>query len=349
MKKIVAGLAALAMAASVFAVDIAADMYLEGDIATWTQSTKTFSALQLKTWNADNDGNHRAITLSASTDTVGATFGLATVDIQLAGYSLWFKPVDSLKVTFGNVGTKNIAFPNFADWNAYAAFWPYGAQVDFTKDAFAMTCILGPGADTSWFSIAKGTKFWDAINPFWFDARYTTSAGTIQLYAGKGLTIANVATSYSWKPNFAVGLAWAHMPWQQNGYYADVCLVMDDSWKVQTIGGNIGGQLYFGALKLEAFSYLTYATEAWGPDWGTGPTKAKGFRATPEFKVSYALDAGTVSLRGNLRDVQDKTFTIIPAWDATFGAMTYEIAVNVDFDAGKFKSISVPFFVEMKL
>lgn len=120
MKKIVSGIIALACATSMFAVDFAAKVSMEGDVASGVidindkdQATATKDGT-LNFWNLgavnQYDGKE-FLTLTGNGDKSGATVAIGypykgtgdDMGLTVRGASLWFKPIDMVKVTIGNV------------------------------------------------------------------------------------------------------------------------------------------------------------------------------------------------------------------------------------------------------
>ncbi len=131
MKKIITGIAAVAMAASLFAVDFSATVQVKGDIA-YGQATENSSSFNLfgfentkqkdadllevhfsgdragadfkfwasvaeptDYWNGGSGNNHIA---------VGGQYGDKLNIVTLRGLKVWFKPIDMMTVSAGNVG-----------------------------------------------------------------------------------------------------------------------------------------------------------------------------------------------------------------------------------------------------
>ena len=106
MKKIVGILSAAAvLATSVFAVDLAANVHMTADVLSGDKDHVEFFELNKKE-QKDND----ALVLSANLDNAGAQFqfwyeydGSGDMALKVRSTSLWFKPIDMLKVTVGDI------------------------------------------------------------------------------------------------------------------------------------------------------------------------------------------------------------------------------------------------------
>ena len=158
MKKIVMGIAAIAMAASMFAVDFAARVYMTGTVADGVidindkaqNETKADSATKdstLNFWNLNQtdqkDGD--ALVMSVNGDQAGANLQLwykytgsdATPSIRST--NLWFKPIDMLKITVGDISVGT--YKETIDWykapvgNSSADFNSWGGAGKFSSYA----------------------------------------------------------------------------------------------------------------------------------------------------------------------------------------------------------------------
>jgi len=105
MKKIVGIMAAAAIATSVFAADVSAATKMKGQLFSYD------NAKNLGIFTQSNDSHDYAnpnITFSISDEKAGATVKLttdgkeATEGIRQTTQTIWFKPVDALKVTLGS-------------------------------------------------------------------------------------------------------------------------------------------------------------------------------------------------------------------------------------------------------
>lgn len=113
MKKIVGIIAAAAMAASVFAVDFNARVYMTGNIANGTIDSNGDDKKEgaVNFWNLakQDQKDADALVLSANGDKAGAQFQMwyqytgGDAALNIRSTSLWFKPIDMLKVTIGDV------------------------------------------------------------------------------------------------------------------------------------------------------------------------------------------------------------------------------------------------------
>ena len=341
------------LASSVFAVDFSADVYLEGNIATFTPKADDADAniqfFKIKDWNANNDGNHYVLNTSFSGDKAGAKFAIGNNDLTLNSWAIWIQPIDQLKITVGQVDTKSIAYPQFGDWGSVAGYSAAGIQADLTVD------------DNSKDGYGK-------IGSFWADGRYSIDGiGTFQVYVTKAPTTISQMTGYCYKTaNLQFGLAYANMPYNQTGFYAEAGATVgdyraDDFGSLDAIVGGIGGQFVSGAfairLNVPLYYGLNNAVYNWA-DYSSEPQSwqcciEKGtFRVGGDLKASYALDAVTLWGRFKAYKIMDKAFTVSVGLDGTFGSLGYGCEVDVNFDNVDdkvgFKGVDVPFYLEVK-
>ena len=103
MKKIVGIVTAAAIATSVFAADVSAATKIKGNLFGYDEAKK------MTLLNENNDSHDYAnpnMTFSISDDKAGATVKLTTDGgdkaVKMTTQTIWFKPVDALKITAGN-------------------------------------------------------------------------------------------------------------------------------------------------------------------------------------------------------------------------------------------------------
>lgn len=188
MKKIVMGIAALAMAASIFAVDFAATTQLKGDIAGITldnSGDKAVTTINLFGVENTNQKDTDLLEVAFTGDKAGATFKFWTTaeddanninsagSLEMRGLTVWFQPIDQLKVTVGKSGlslyTERInwwkvpcgaSLAQFAAWDhrwSSASGLPddKGAvKAELTIDSLYIGAGVAPGYGNWWFTKA---------------------------------------------------------------------------------------------------------------------------------------------------------------------------------------------------
>ncbi|MBR1639452.1 MAG: hypothetical protein IJ688_08710 [Treponema sp.] len=209
MKKIVMGIAALACAVSMFAVDFSARVYMTGDVASGSSADGSNVEL-LKLKSADQK-DADALVLSGSSDNAGAQFqfwykydgtdGMQSLSIRSA--SLWFKPIDQLKITVGDlsVGTfkeqlhwwKDPTGANYGEskswagkYSSYATVEAAGINLEITPiDGLWIAAGVAPGADKAWIT------FSDPIS--------VLAYGVAATYNLQGVTDLPISLGVSWR------------------------------------------------------------------------------------------------------------------------------------------------------
>ncbi len=199
MKKIIAGAVAVACAASMFAVDFAARNYMSGSIAGGDKDSAYIWKL-----NASDQKDADALVLSVAGETAGAAMqfwykydgisnnsgtagthdqeswgdpqevfgirGSSNQVLRVRSVSVWFKPIDMLKITVGDVSTKLFGEtlhywkdPAGTAWdqyyNGYSGYGTVeapGINIDVTPiDGLLVTAGIAPGTDKNFVSFVK--------------------------------------------------------------------------------------------------------------------------------------------------------------------------------------------------
>ncbi|MBR1610206.1 MAG: hypothetical protein IJ672_01760 [Methanobrevibacter sp.] len=179
MKKIVGIIGAAAvLASSVFAVDLAARVYMTGEVVSG--SSADGSNVELFKLKSADQKDADALVLSANLDNAGAQFqfwykydgtdGMQNLSIRSA--NLWFKPIDQIKITVGDlsVGTlkeqlhwwKDPIGANYGEakswagkYSSYATVEAAGVNIDVTPiDGLLITAGIAPGADNAWITFS---------------------------------------------------------------------------------------------------------------------------------------------------------------------------------------------------
>lgn len=325
MKKIVTGIAAIAMAASMFAVDISSMMQVDGDLLSYDGTN--VKAIMEKGWDPSGDSDY-SLKFSASLDKAGAEFWSwsslsGTSGVAYSQWSLWLKPVDMLKVTIGHVGGASIAKPNFGWWAQTMNAWGDGVAAELKPiDNLTFNLALIPG-NGNYFIDASQTGF-DVLGNFWFDVTYGTDIGSFQFMASKGATVG--AHGYSgWVTSpLAFGIAYANMPWQSTGYYADVAVSFKkdgDNLVFQGVDSQIGGQFRADALFIQLTNLIQYRD---------------AFKYGFELKTAYTVDAFTPYIQIDGYDIMNSKLNVKLGVGTSVGACTIDAGINLPMDFNNF-------------
>lgn len=330
MKKIVMGIAAVAMAASMFAADVSAKLKLGTSL--W-ESNKVLTTPTSTGW----DVNNTFFKLAASGDNSGVEFCLFDEDAKFHGLSMWFKPTDSLKITVGNMTVGTITKGTFAYWaQSVKQENEMGVKLDASFGDFSLeVASLHKGLlDTK----AKGL---DMIGNFWIGGTYAMgNAGTIQGFITKGALL-NAYGVGGWKNDstntedyYTMGLAYDHQPWEQTGFFADAYVNFTGSkFEFDQFGTQIGGQFVNDGLALRMVNIVTY-----GNRYGTPKTLDYGCAA----QASYAIDAWTPYVKVIYSGIKAKKVEIETGVDTTVGGVAINANVDVVAENGKDVAVKVP-------
>ncbi len=197
MKKIVGLLAAAAvLATSVFAADVSAKVRVGGSLfeAAPIVNDKGDDATALKLFKAEtvsNPWDAPFATLTTSTDNAGGTVKFARNgdNLKWADVSVWFKPIDALKITAGGqdicMNKETITWDNHDKRQAYST---YGYSLQYAQDAITVDVALGT-TDGGWFFEDANAKYKSTEDPLAAYVRdlyakfaYNADFGTIQAF-----------------------------------------------------------------------------------------------------------------------------------------------------------------------
>ncbi len=321
MKKIVMGIAAVAMAASMFAADVSGRVHL--DTKVFATDTKTvISRPASMGWDEDNT----FLKFAASTENSGAELWLQGEDAEFAQYSIWFKPVDALKVTIGDIFVQDGVRGTFAWWD-YSVWYKH-------KNAVLVNANVGPVAlEIACADLLNwGAKGYAMLGDFWLGATFGLGdAGSLKVVATKGADLRCYGMG-GWgnAGNLTVGIAYDNMPWQTTGYNASAFVKFDNNWKFNRVFGQVNGQLILDAVNLRLVNVYGYADKF-----------SYGFLARAELKT---IDNVTpyVELRG--QEIMGKKLTANLGCETAVGgcAINAYINVNMEFVKGGSTTVAMP-------
>lgn len=358
MKKIVGIIAAVAMAASVFAVDFTAGFQLKADLFNYDGASKTIGALKLWPENTKDDkpfifsvngdraggtlkfydagifnddaGNQEKLVLNnGKTGADEKTKALDGTPMMANYWNIWFKPLDMLKIELGAQDIK-LNCETVTYWKGKifgTSDWGYKAAVEV--DALQIAVALLPSKGNFWMGKADG--FDAVIGETAVYAQYGADFGTI-----KFLFDAKAAGGKNFK-NIFVGAGYSNK-------FGDISMFADVGFnKVDTING----------LAVDADA--KYSKDAFGAEayiqWSAGnleTIKKETMGLMFIAKASYALDAGTVYAKARIDNLFAEKMPIefiAVGFDGNMGALSYEIEADIKTQvvAGESKaSFSMP-------
>jgi hypothetical protein len=338
MKKIVGIIAAVAMATSVFAADVAARVKVGNKL--FNSADKTV----LTTPASDGwDVNNTFFKFSTSSDNAGASMFVSKgADAQIYNLAVWFKPIDSLKITVGSNSIESIVNGTFAWWAKSARIEDKdGVRFEFTSDALTINFLSFANP-----LLSLDAEGYAKLGNFWLDGRYNLGdAGNIQLFVTKGADI-NAYGVGGWESaGLAIGVAYNNMPWQQTGYYADVLINLADAKEFEGVASQIGGQYCADGLALRLTNMIGFGTH-YGAKDGDKYYFDYGFVA----KASYAIDAYTPYLQVMGHEIMSKKCGLELGMDTSFGACAFNIAFSttLDFNEGSKFTFEIPMHFDVQ-
>ncbi len=240
MKKIVMGIAALACAASMFAVDISSTMKMNATIAGKAGDDVEFFKV-----NSQDQKDDDALIFSANTEKSGANFQFwynydATDNANAINFrkvSLWFKPLDTLKVTIGDVKLEpaykehifwwhGVYGEQPGTWGAFGGEYIAGAGVKAEFNPIAnlgLTFAFMPGINKPWLATTKDFK----VENFGITAKYSNvadmplSIAGAFAYCNEGKKIIGIGADYGneWGAGF-YGFLNVNINLNKDGLYA---------------------------------------------------------------------------------------------------------------------------------
>lgn len=335
--------AAVAMAASLFAVDVAAQLMLKTNL--FDSATKTILTDPEST---GFDKNNTYAKFSASADRAGGSFIIKDIGKELTSddpkvtikdnfkdfgdMTLWFQPVDALKVTVGAVETGSLVRGTFAWWHR---------SVRVEKDAaIALNANVGPVAIefVNWGPLADfNAEGYAMLGNFFLAGNIGLGdAGTIQVVAEKGADLSAYGVG-GWEGSdlTAFGVAYDHMPWQQTGFYADAYVAFANSdFAFTKVVSQIGGQYCGNGLALRLSNMIAY-----GQAYGNGVNNFYyGFVA----RAQYAIDSVTPYVEVKGHEIMDKKCEVNAGAVINVGACEIDASFHTAIEDGKEFAFNIP-------
>ncbi len=339
------GIAAVAMAASMFAADVSGRVHL--DTKVFATDTKTvISRPASMGWDEDNT----FLKFAASTENSGAelwlqsdsdnfnvytgTFmkGNPATNVKseplaaFTQYSIWFKPVDALKVTIGDIFVQDGVRGTFGWWD-YSVWYKH-------KNAVLVNANVGPVAlEIACADLLNwGAKGYGMLGDFWLGATFGLGdAGSLKVIAAKGAGLRCYGQGgWNGHASFTTGLSYDNMPWQTTGYNASAFVKFDNNWKFNRVFGQVNGQLILDAVNLRLVNVYGYADKF-----------KYGFLARAELKT---IDNVTPYAEFRGQDIMDKKLTANLGCETSVGgcAINAYINVNMEFVKGGSTTVAMP-------
>lgn len=341
------GAAALLCAASMFAVDISSTVQMEASIINDDANDN----IEFFTLKNKNQKDADALIFSASTDKAGAQFQLwynydgtngendyaddvankKYHGLRIRGVNLWFKPIDALKVTVGDINLDSYKEQIFwwhgvygeqpGTWGAFGGEYiaGNGFKLDVTPmDGLDITAAIFPGIDTAWVSTAANSGY----KGYGLKVKYTYGAGSVAaVWADKGKSadkIIAIGSDYNADGLYFFG----NVNFRFNGDFDFQAVTIDD----------------FVKYSLDAFTIAAHLPVS---IYKAGNDFKVGLHAS--VKATYALDAATIYFLASNEPDGDAgwTFdnfkfkmTFKPGVTFNVGSASFDVAIRADVDAG---------------
>ena len=342
MKKIVGIIAALAMATAVFAADVSAGVRIEGSLfgydggaraAGWLNDKNEPQPAETEIYafkiQHNNQFYHKPIAFSIADDQAGASLKLTDLgsnDVVSRCWSIWFKPVDLLKITVGewtgNMNQETIDWCNTdSGIGAEDGTWTLSLT---PADGLSLDLSLVPGWDKSWFEQKKDVDATKADLGFLMN--YNADFGKVSaVFEGKndfktlkfGAAYANTFDSLQMFVNFL-------------GFYAN-----ENFAKVR---GEVFLKYNADALSIASFLVGGYNLKA-GYDaswWHIGNFGGEGAFFGCSVKLTYAMDGINPYLYIKSANwlADPLAFEIKPGFTTRCGLCEIELAADININDG---------------
>ncbi len=378
MKKIIAGAVAVACAASMFAVDFAARNYMSGSIAGGDKDSAYIWKL-----NSSNQKDTDALVLSADGEKAGAKMqfwykydgvsndakvayngvygidGSANQVLRVRSVSIWFKPIDMLKITVGDLSTKlfgetlhywkDPAGTKDLGFSSYGTVEAPGINIDVTPiDGLLVTAGIAPGTDKNFVSFVKDADA--SVLAYGAGAKYDLNG-----IAGIPLAVGIEFRSAGTKAEKVLGIGASYGNRYGEGFYGMVegRLRMNEGNSEKLDGITINNHFRYatGAFEAHLRAPVTIRTGENEAAWMVWSAK-----------VSYALNNITPYILlanddnwGWLWTLNDKfadsfCLTVKPGITFNVGAVSFDIAAKIDVankSSNNAVSWSLPFEVSL--
>ena len=385
MKKIVGIIAAVAMAASVFAVDFSAGFQLKGNLFKY-ESDWGASALDLNTSNSKDD---KPFVFSVSGDRAGGQLKLFTsegktandaVEFDAQALNIWFKPFDAVRVDLGNtdfgLNCEQITWWKGKlfgtdDWGFKATYNADALEIALFLSAKNASWFDNTGAKRKAYEAAGQTEYDAAVAAYYTLQGVTADTATDEQKAAAAVlgNAAKTAAKEAARDAAEAKAVLAEMALKvgYNSDFGNISAIFDATNTFKTLKFGAGYKGSFGAYsvftdvlftKADAANALAFDVDyKYSADGITaeiyGAVKAddiSNFSDTLKipvyFKGAYALDAGTVYLK--FLDDNMKASDFAGEFELGFDGNLGAIAYNVaaNYNVAN-KVFAVPFWVRL--
>ena len=339
------------LATSVFAADVSAKVNILGDLFHFDGASKRISSFAIA---EGGQGWNPSFSMSVSDDVSGAWMKFfdsgATGAVSNVDYQIWFKPVDSFKISVGKFET-NLNQEHINWSNSATSIDTDGFGFSFSANGFSLDAALLPGwapANFGW-NRAGISKAWlvkeDGVDPvlseMYFKLAYAADFGAISAYAqlneGCQKNVNEFGAGYSNK-------------------FGDVSMFVNASVGLSDAGfGIFRGELYaetnIDAISLKGFVAGGYAGKTFSASFAKDKDVAKtnGHVVAEKAYVGGLFNIGfPVGDFGGYLKIWDGNFmadkldiTFKPGLTKNFGLCAFDCAVEINV-AGDKVNVDVP-------
>ncbi|MCQ2596744.1 MAG: hypothetical protein MJ181_02760 [Treponema sp.] len=353
MKKIITAVAAVAMAASMFAVDFSAATKIYGMVAGFGKSGQ-YSAADgyvgfLMQGNDSHDYANPNFSFSVADDKAGAAVKITTdggTSLAMTTQTIWFKPADMLKITVGNF---DVALnKERIDWTeSFTGIGGNGFLASLAPvDGLSIDVGMNAGNGKA-FAYSKNKGADATLAPTFFKAGYSADFGTIGGY----VTLNKTPGQYDVDANY-------HGAHSASAYAGDKTVWGVDfgagwSGSIGSVGTfvNVMGYMFEGDfMYVRPEVYVSGAIDAFGYNLFAAPLiwVADGVEDKFEMevlaKVTYGFGPATGYVYFKDANVAAEKFTSTIKVGATgnVGICAWDVCVQIETGAD-FTPICVPF------
>ena len=338
MKKIVGIIGAALLASSIFAVDFSAGVRLEGDLFNYSVSKKDGSAISALMEKHNNEFYHAPIAFSISGDRAGGTLKLtdkAGDDVLSSAWSIWFKPLDMLKIT---VGAHDFAInQEHIGWcNSETHLETTGFACNLAIDAFNMNLILNPGNGNA-FMTAKGTAD-PEVAELAATFGYSADFGSVNAF----FDAANTFNDYRFAAGYNAGGLLPVALWVNVIGYAG-----DKFEEFKAIRGELDVAGTFGPVSNETFiagGYNFKSMADFNGNFGGSESWHVGYIGAAEkafvgFYTKFSMPVNGFGLYLEVKDsnvlADDFAINIKPGFTKSVGACAIDLGISADISTKK--------------
>ena len=344
MKKIVGIVGAALLASSIFAVDFSAGVRLQGQFFAYNAADENVHVLMEE---HVNEFYHLPISFSVSGDKAGGQLKLsdkgndgdtANKSVVADAWSVWFKPVDVLKITVGRWST-NLNQEHIGWCNTDSGIESDGYALSLNTAGFGWDLFLASGTGKYFIEAPKGKDV--TVGELYTKVQYGADFGTINAF----FNAINTFKDFRFGVGYNAGSLLPVNLWVNViGVYAaeDFQRIRAEA-DVSTNFGSIGWELFLaGGMDFKNGSACNAFTGVEG--WHVGGTYGARDKAFLGFYTKFSIPVDAFGFYVELKDsdvlADNFEMLIKPGFNVNVGAAG--VGVAVEFTAKEKIDIKVP-------